>query len=292
MNKDYKNNFIKNVEMKESEIPISKCRPQGATLCKVRSLIFRHIVFDDISYIIKTGINTILDWVFPSNIYCIVCGNLIDQSRPYSMCDSCLRTVHWSFENTCDRCGKPLPQGYEEDCCSDCQSREHLFLKGYSCVEYGEQERNLIHRFKYKEQPFLGKPMAEAMVDRILPEGMQVDLILPVPMYLKKEHKRGYNQADLLAKHMARCLQGSYSRNLLQRVVATEPMNALSLEERQQNIKDAFGVAKGREGEIFGKNILLIDDIYTTGSTADACSEVLKAAGAANIYFYGFAAGK
>ncbi len=244
------------------------------------------------SNFIERGIDRVLDWIFPSNIYCIVCGNLIDGSRPYSMCDSCLQTVHWCVGNTCSRCGKPLSQGYEEDCCTDCQTREHLFQRGYSCVEYGEQERNLIHRFKYKEQAFLGKPMAEAMVDRILPEGVWVDLIMPVPMFHKKERQRGYNQADLLARHLARYMHISYRRNLLNRVVATVPMNALSLEERQQNIKGAFSVAKGKNEEVSGKNILLIDDIYTTGSTADACAEALKVAGAANIYLYGFAAGK
>ncbi len=93
---------------------------------------------------------------------------------------------------------------YGPDLCTDCAEVEHVFERGFTCVEYGAAERELIHRFKYKEQAYLGRKMAEIMYDRIIAEELEADLILPVPMFRRKERQRGYNQAAVLAANLAK----------------------------------------------------------------------------------------
>ena len=99
----------------------------------------------------------ILNLIYPSNIYCICCGNLIDDSRPYSLCDTCIRMLNWANGKTCSRCGKVLQEGYGSELCSDCAEMEHFFEKGYTCVEYGAAEREILHQFKYKDKAYMGK---------------------------------------------------------------------------------------------------------------------------------------
>lgn len=220
------------------------------------------------------------------------CGNLIDQIRPYSLCDSCLKTFHWAVKKTCIRCGKILRVGYEQDVCLDCLSISHKFQRGYCCVEYGESERDLIHRFKYKEEAYLGKKMAEAMYDRIKDEELEVDLVLAVPMYPKKQKVRGYNQAELLGKSLAKRMEKPYNGKVLLRIRETEPMSNLGAEERVKNVRGAFCILEKSLEKVNRKAILLVDDIYTTGSTMDSCAEVLLEAGASCVFVYAFAAGK
>lgn len=232
-----------------------------------------------------------LDLIYPSNIYCISCGNIIDDSRPYALCDVCVRTMKWANGRTCRKCGKILQDDYESDLCTDCSEGEHVFQRGFCCVEYGSAERDLIHRFKYGDKAYLGRKMAEMMYDRIRPEGLKPDLILPVPMFRKKEKKRGYNQAAVLAGSLARFMGVPYDPGVLIRKVETEAMSKLRLLERRRNLQEVFSVRNDKIEKTAGKRILLVDDIFTTGSTADACASALRESGAADVFLYAFASG-
>lgn len=232
-----------------------------------------------------------LDLIFPSNIYCISCGNIIDDTRPYALCDTCVRSLRWANGRTCERCGKILQEDYGPDLCTDCIDGDHVFEKGFTCVEYGAAERELIHRFKYKDQAYLGRKMAEIMYDRILAEELRADLILPVPMFRRKERQRGYNQAAVLAANLAKRMGIPCDTKLLVRTMETEAMSRLSAPDRRENIRGAFSVPPNRRDKLAGKTVLLVDDVYTTGSTADACAAALLAAGASRVYVFTFASG-
>ncbi len=232
-----------------------------------------------------------LDLIYPSNIYCISCGNIIDDSRPYALCDVCVRSLKWANGRTCGRCGKILQEDYGPELCTDCISGEHVFEKGYTCVEYGPAERELILRFKYKDQAYLGRKMAEIMYDRIRAEEPGADLILPVPMFGRKERLRGYNQAAVLAASLAGLMGIPYDKKLLIRAVETEAMSRLGALGRRRNIREVFSIPCYKREKLAGKTVLLVDDIYTTGSTADACAAALLAAGASRICVFTFAAG-
>lgn len=231
------------------------------------------------------------DLIFPSNIYCISCGNIIDDTRPYALCDVCVRTLKWANGRTCGRCGKILQEDYGPDLCTDCTDGEHVFERGFTCVEYGTAERELILRFKYKDQAYLGRKMAEIMYDRIIAEELEADLILPVPMFRRKERQRGYNQAAVLAANLAKHTGIPCDGKLLVRTVETEAMSSLGALDRRKNIREVFSVPRNRRGKLAGKTVLLVDDIYTTGSTADACAAALISAGASRIFVFTFASG-
>lgn len=229
--------------------------------------------------------------LFPSAIYCIACGSMIDKSRPYALCDNCREKFHWASGKTCEKCGKPLQENYLHDRCMDCRQTAHLFHKGYACVQYGLRERGLLLSFKYAGKAYIGEKLAEIMADRIAPEGIRPDLVIPVPLHPARKKKRGYNQAGILAKHLARRLGVPFSEKLLLRTGKTFAMSKLTPGERRRNMENAFSIAPGRASRLSGKNILLVDDIFTTGSTADACCAALLSAGAAEVNLFCFAAG-
>lgn len=232
-----------------------------------------------------------LDLIYPANIYCISCGNIIDDSRPYALCDVCVRSLKWANGRTCGRCGKILQEDYGPDLCADCVKVGHVFEKGFTCVEYGPAEREMILRFKYKDQAYLGRKMAEIMYDRIRTAEPGADIILPVPMFGRKQRQRGYNQAAVLAANLAKLMEVSYDGKLLIRTAETEAMSRLGALDRRKNIREVFCVPRNKREKLAGKTVLLVDDIYTTGSTADACAAALLAAGASRVFVFTFAAG-
>ena len=235
--------------------------------------------------------NSILELLFPSNIYCVSCKSIIDKTRPYALCDECMATFRWANGRTCEKCGKLLQENYVHDICVDCREIEHPFTKGYTCVQYGVKERELLLAFKYGGQSFIGEKIAEVMADRIRPENLEIDLVIPVPMFKAKQKKRGYNQAAVIAKCLSKKLGLPYSENVLMRIENTPAMSGLTSFERRINMENAFCLSQNLAGEVKGKSILLVDDIYTTGSTLAACSQILLEQGAFEVRVITFAAG-
>ncbi len=178
--------------------------------------------------------------------------------------------------------------------CKDCSEFHHLFEKGFTCVQYGLYERSVMLAFKYGEQAYIGEKIGDILYDRILPEieaGLAFDCIIPVPMHKGKLRKRGYNQAELMARPLAYKTGLPLLGKALVRQKASKPMSRLSTYDRMENVKNIFAVRKGQAQLIRNKTVMLVDDIYTTGSTADECSRVLLESGAQKVYLLTFAAG-
>ena len=207
------------------------------------------------------------------------------------MCDTCNRLFHWANGKTCEKCGKIVQDNYMHDICIDCREVEHCFEKGYTCVQYGLNERELLLSFKYGGQTFIGEKIAQVMADRLAIEQLEIDLIVPVPMHKSKQKKRGYNQAEIIASSLSKKLSLPYSGKLLVRMENTLAMSGLSAFERRVNIENVFSMTNRAAQKIDGKRILLVDDIYTTGSTASACSRMLMEKGAREVRVITFAAG-
>lgn len=233
----------------------------------------------------------LLEVVYPSGIYCISCGSMIDDSRDYALCDTCMERFHWVGEKTCEKCGKILADDYRHRLCWDCRTFPHEFDKGFTCVQYGLLERGVLMDYKYKGRSYIGHKLGEIMYDRMEIEDVQYDLIVPVPMHEKRLASRGYNQAQVMAKTLAAKKGVPCASELLVRRRETAAMKGLGSFDRYENLKNAFAVSAKNHYTISGKRILLVDDIYTTGSTLDACSSVLKEAGAAAVYALTFACG-
>jgi len=245
----------------------------------------------DIGEIMGKALNAVSEAVFPSNIYCISCGSLIDGTRPYSLCDGCVKKIHWIGENTCDKCGKALPDTYRGNICYDCMIYSHYFRKGFSCFTYGMYERELIFDFKYNGKGYLGAKFGDILYDRICCEDVKADIVIPVPISSERLKKRGYNQSAVMASHLAGRLGIPFDDGGLVRKKETARLRGLSPADREAALEGAFAFREPRKWRIKDKSVLLIDDIYTTGATADACSRALLDAGAAEVFLLTLASG-
>ncbi|GAB1476000.1 ComF family protein [Bacillota bacterium] len=219
----------------------------------------------------------VLELIYPSNIYCICCGRPIDCRFPYSVCPACMRTIRWTNSPDFDVCG-------------DFSLTEREFDRGFACARYGFTERRLVHDFKYRGKSYLAGNLGLLMFERIRAEGIRPDFVVSVPMHKNKERRRGYNQADLLAGTVSEKMGVPLLKGLLIRTKDTYPMSMLNAKMRKENTKGVFRTAEWVKGIIKDKTILLVDDVFTTGSTAEACSLELKKAGAGSVYVLTFAA--
>lgn len=237
---------------------------------------------------VKKKILKALEKIFFPNV-CPICGKVI---RPDErICRTCITKVKIIKEPKCQKCGKQLATD-EKLFCTDCEGMKHIFDRGICIFEYTEELKKSLYRFKYDNKrcysDFFG--YAGAKKYRKLLKQWKVEKILPVPMYRKKRQKRGYNQAEAFGQSLAEYTGIELDMQCLIRVRETKPQKGLSKEERHQNLQKAFGVDMEK---IKAMNaVLLVDDIYTTGSTMDACAKVLKAAGVEKVYFMCVAGGK
>lgn len=249
----------------------------------------------------KKKIERLLELVYPQDIYCMSCGRPINRGSLYSFCEDCLSSLIWANKKLCQKCGKLLEDWYPDPLCGECKNKVRAFDRGITCVQYGDRERELIRELKYHGKAYMARSLAEIMKDRLKihielseasKDSVSDQIVVPVPMYKKKEKKRGYNQAALLGKYLAKSLNIQYSETVLFRVRDTEPMNSLTGKQREENLIGAFHVDKQGAEQVSGKMVILVDDIYTTGTTANHCSSILKGAGAKEVLLFSFASGR
>lgn len=205
------------------------------------------------------------------------------------MCRGCRKKIVYIRPPFCMKCGKQLVQKGEEYC-RDCQKKMHLYTQGTSLYFYGSMADSLF-RFKYGGRReyalFFGKELYEKRKNWLL--SLDADALLPVPVHAARKRKRGYNQAELLAKVLSKYSGIPVAAGLVARVKKTMPQRELGVQERQNNLKKAFKIMKN---DVKLDTIVIVDDIYTTGSTVDAIAELLQKAGAKRIYYMALAAGR
>lgn len=236
---------------------------------------------------IKKGIE-VLERIFFPNV-CPVCEKVIGANE--KICKECIQKVKIVKEPKCEKCGKQLDED-EKLFCNDCESGIHVFNKGVCIFEYTEELKKAIYQFKYNNKRCYSDLFGYVGVKRYrkLLKQWSVEKILPVPMYRKKKQKRGYNQAEEFGRALAEYMGIEMDCNCLIRVRDTKPQKGLSKGERYRNLRKAFAVNMERVKGM--TSVLLVDDIYTTGSTLDGCAEVLKKAGVKKVYFLCVAGGK
>lgn len=209
-----------------------------------------------------------LDLVYPPSLYCDCCGNLIDETRVYNLCDHCVRHIKWKGEDIKDISG----------------------LKTLRCAEYGIYERTLIFSLKYSGKKYIARDIGKIMADRLSLEDISFDVIVPVPMYKAKERERGFNQAALITKYLAKETGKETLPEALIRTVNTKAMRGLNPMERENNVKNNFRVNEKYGKMLQDKTVLLVDDFFTTGSTAKEAKRVLMETRLKDLYFIAFAA--
>ena len=245
--------------------------------------------------------NEMLDLVFPPGLYCICCGKITDDSRTYRLCNDCMRSMNWNTGRRCKKCGRPLVDTDPGEMCFGCSQRDASghqpsFDKGHACAGYGACAQSVIFALKYGGRSDIGDTLGEILYDFML-SGYEADelagmydVVTPVPVHADKLKKRGFNHAELIGRGFAKRACLCFDPGLLIRTRGTVPMKGLGPEERRANIRGAFEIRNSRHPKIKGSRILLIDDIFTTGSTVDEIASVLKCHGAARVDFLAFAA--
>lgn len=179
----------------------------------------------------------------------------------------------------------------EAEYCPDCGRKKHLYARGRAAFEYDSVMRESIGRFKYKNRREYGDFYVQELLHSCgeAVRSWDVDLIVPIPLHKSRKRKRGFNQAELIAKKLGLELGIPISSDTLLRTKNTSPQKELNDQDRKSNLKNAFQVVKN---DIKSKKILLIDDIYTTGSTLDAAASALLHHGAEKVYFLSISIGR
>ncbi len=220
-------------------------------------------------------INRLLRTFFPES--CPVCKKPSTDHTTAPICPDCWQKIQPYRGHICLRCGKPLAS--DLTACGDCFTHEPAFKSARSFGIYEGSLKTAVHIYKYHRIKRLARPLSHILLKTTLPP---VDTIIPVALHKNRLKQKEFNQSALIAKHLAKALGIPLSVDCLIKIRDTIPQVGLSAKERKKNIRDAFKIK--RRNLIEGKNIMLVDDVYTTGATARECSGVLRKAGAKDIY--------
>lgn len=224
----------------------------------------------------------LIDSLFPRR--CPICLRILIPSL--SICPTCLEKLTFIKQPSCYRCGKPL-SSYEDEYCYDCKRHPKQFERGFAVMLYDKYTKFSMTQFKYyNKREFATFYIKEAL--RLYQEellSLSIQAIIPVPIHHKKKKERGYNQAELLANALSNYLSIPTFSSILIRSVYTIPQKELSPRERLSNLSKAFFINPDFQSSCsLLKTVLLVDDIYTTGATLEACTRVLKKHGVQTVY--------
>lgn len=219
---------------------------------------------------------------FPS--FCKLCSRLLVQDKENGICSSCLQKIKPASSSCCIRCGRFFPSDVASHICIRCLEKEPPFSVHRSCGVYREILRDIILIFKYHGYRSLGKPLALFCLAVLGEENRlwtDLDMIIPIPLHSKRKRQRGFNQARILAKTIAKEKKLVMECRSVIRIKYGPPQSTLDARKRALNLRGAFRVKKKKL--IQHKKILLVDDVFTTGATLNEISRTLHKAGAEEI---------
>lgn len=208
------------------------------------------------------------------------------KKKPSGICPQCRALLPVVIEPFCLKCGKPIEDD-EAEYCYDCSHHHHVFEQGRALYPHTGPAKRAVYELKYGHRrrygAVFGREMAQRYGDWI--KSLGIGLVLPVPLYKTRLKERGYNQAAEIAVSLAKDLDLIYSDQALRRVAQTKRLKQLDPMQRKLALKGVFEADLSTIPRPLCRNVLLVDDIYTTGSTIDEAAKVLKRAGAVHVYF-------
>jgi ComF family protein len=223
-----------------------------------------------------------LDVLLPPT--CLTCDEPVDAQGRF--CARCFRKTDFVVEPFCRRCGVPFAnagQGGAERLCPACREDPPGFDRARAAFRYDWQARRMVLPFKHGDRTELANGLAIHMARAGAPLLADATLLVPVPLHRRRLFQRRYNQAALLARALGRRAARAVAADALRRVRATASLDAKSAGERAAELDGAIAVRPARLTRIAGQHVLLIDDVMTSGATANECARVLKAAGAVAV---------
>lgn len=235
-------------------------------------------------------INDIIDFIYPRR--CAICGEIVIPKGNY-VHERCREKLSYIKDPCCVKCGKSV-ESEEVEYCFDCSKKNYHYKKGYSVFLYEAFIKQSIVAFKYQGK----KEYADFYVDEIIKQyklkikAIRPDVIIPVPIHHAKRLERGFNQAEIIAQGIGKALKLPVDTELLIRNKNTLPQKELNDKERLKNLQQAFRINPKKKSKVPLNTVLLVDDIYTTGSTIEACTNILNDYGIKTVYFISICIGQ
>ena len=229
----------------------------------------------------KSTFKALINLIYP--LSCQVCKIELDPENERYLCEACLEKIRGNPPPFCEKCGRSLPGGEGTYICGECQKINYYFNRAGAPCLYEGVIKDCIHLLKYSKKLCLIGPLSQLMVDfaKTYLDITSIDLVVPIPLHSVKLREREFNQAELLARRIKASLGTPLISNNLRRIKLRPPQTTLSRKERLVNLEGAF---KAKFPNQFRKmSILLIDDVFTTGATANESSKVLLDAGAKKV---------
>lgn len=234
--------------------------------------------------------HAILDFFIPENLTCHFCEVELPPRHGSPICDTCESGIEEASGHQCTVCGRDISLAYAQHAdyffkCKECQERFSYFERHRAYTLYKDGIKKGLMGLKYKKQiyqaVYFGQKLGELVKeDKVLSD---FDIIIPVPIHFLRRIKRGYNQAEVIAYHMAKTLGVDGPKEWLTRNRVTKKLKKLDRETRKTMLSGAIMVKSGAVAKLKGKKVLLVDDIYTTGSTLNTCAQALYEAGCERI---------
>ncbi len=227
-------------------------------------------------------LSSLLNMVYPKPKVCLYCGATYLSSEVYGLCGNCLGQISF-IDTNCQQCGRGIINN-EKELCKECQTSIYYFDNARSIGIYKGLLRDIILQLKYDHYLDLKEPLIELLYIyfKYYFQSQLIDYIIPVPLHQDRLKKRGFNQAELLARGLAQKTGLPLLTGVITRVKNNPPLYDYTPEERQRFIKGSFQVEGKTKGVIENSSVLLIDDILTTGTTVNEASYILKTTAAVN----------
>ena len=242
------------------------------------------------AHALKTWLNGALHFLYPE--VCQLCRQERATTTQGFVCENCRRKVRFIEPPFCNRCGLPYEGAITTQFeCGQCQEVDPWFSSARSAVQAKDPVLEIIHKYKYNRALWFETILADFLIERARPELAKEkwDVIVPVPLHPTKQREREFNQAERLSAGLSRATNIPMNAGLLKRVVATKTQTLLSRADRLANVRRAFAMRDG--AKLSGQQIVLVDDVLTTGATTSACAKVLRDAGAAKVCVWTVARG-
>lgn len=218
------------------------------------------------------------DTLFPE-YKCFACGRET-RGEGTKICERCEKKFPLIAGHICDKCGMPIPEG--NLVCDTCREGRYIFDAARASFVYDEMTHGLLYKLKYGGNKYIADFFGELVFETYKKWGIEADIVLPVPLYGKRERKRGYNQSLLIARKFSELSAIPLDDEIVFRTIETPNQTRLTRSQREINLLGAFSY--NTKKKIAGKRILIIDDMFTTGSTVNEISRILRRHKPAAIY--------